>query len=170
MNSTLKDRRLHDWLTKHQGLLLKIVRTFSFTPHDREDLFQEIVFQLWHSAERYNSETAAETTWIYRVGLNTAISWSRKEKTRQKQRNELSHVAPLLNSSLEPADPRLEWLYEQIGLLNNIDRSLTLMMLDGFSYQEIADTLGVSVNNVGVKLNRIKKHLSQRASEIENEV
>lgn len=169
MPSDTRDRRLHQWLTKHEGLLLKIVRTFSFTPQDQEDLFQDIVFQLWQSAERYHSETAAETTWIYRVGLNTAISWTRKEKTRQKQRKELSHVASLLNNA-ESTDPRLEWLYEQISLLNSIDRSLTLMMLDGFSYQEISETLGISVSHVGVKLNRIKKHLTQRASEIENEV
>ncbi len=170
MTRDTRDRRLQEWLTKHEGLLLKIVRTFAFTPHDHEDLFQEIAFQLWQSAERYCRETAAETTWIYRIGLNTAISWTRKEQTRQKQRQDLSHVAFMRTGKTNAGDPRLEWLYEQISLLNSIDRSLTLMMLDGFSYQEISDTLGISVNNVGVKLNRIKKHLTQRASEFENEI
>lgn len=170
LTNDTKDRRLQEWLTKHEGLLIKIVRTFSFTPHDQDDLFQEIAFQLWQSADRYHHETAAETTWIYRVGLNTAISWTRKEKTRQKQRKQLTHAAHSLRSTSELIDPRLDWLYEQIALLNNIDRSLTLMMLDGFSYQEISETLGISVSHVGVKLNRIKKHLTKLASEIENEV
>lgn len=170
LTSDTKDQRLQEWLAKHEGLLVKIVRTFSFTAHDQDDLFQEIAFQLWQSADRYHHETAAETTWIYRVGLNTAISWTRKEKTRQKQRKQLRNVALSLGNNSESTDPRLDWLYEQIALLNSIDRSLTLMMLDGFSYEEISETLGISVSHVGVKLNRIKKHLTKRASEIENEV
>lgn len=166
----MRDQRIHDWLTRHEGLLLKIVRAFSCSLHDQEDLFQEIVFQLWKSAERYNSEKAAETTWIYRIGLNTAISWSRRESTRQRGGQQLSHVASLLGSQPDESDPRLDWLYEQIGQLDSVDRSLTLMMLDGFSYQEMSETLGMSISHVGVKLNRIKKQLTEKAKEIGNEV
>ena len=80
MNRTDPERTLNDWLGRHRGLLMKVARSFASTAHDRDDLLQEIAFQVWKSIPGYRSEIA-ETTWLYRVAFYTAINWSRKEAT-----------------------------------------------------------------------------------------
>ena len=159
MNATDLKRTFDRWLAEHRGLLFKVVRAHAATPHEQDDLFQEIAVRLWKSIPRYRGE-AAETTWIYRVALFTAISWSRREK---KHRSEpLDGHEPVLTAAGAPPDERLDWLYQQIRRLDDVDRSLTLLMLDGFSYREIAATLGISKTYVGVKIHRIKKQLTAR--------
>jgi RNA polymerase sigma-70 factor (ECF subfamily) len=78
----------------------------------------------------------------------------------------LAGVEHLLKQTRQMTDGRLDWLYQQIAQLNEIDRSLILLLLEGFSYQEMAAILGISESNVGVKIHRIKKHLSQKSEEI----
>ncbi len=153
--------RFDRWLREHQGLLFKVVRAYAATPPDQEDLFQEIAVQLWNSIPGFRQDSA-ETTWIYRVALYTALAWSRKEKKHRDKKEPLEGVEHTLLAPSQARDGRLDWLYEQIRGLNEVDRSLTLLMLDGFSYREIAATLGISESNVGVKINRIKKILSAR--------
>lgn len=145
------------WLKNHQGLFFKVVRAYAFTPHDQEDLFQEISAKVWHSIPKFRNE-AKETTWIYRVALYTAIAWSKKERRYRDQHRSIQGTErPLLVE--KERHPQVDWLYDQIALLDEVERSLTLMMLDGHSYKDIATTLGITESNVGVKLNRIKKKL-----------
>lgn len=159
MNREQQDRVLNDWLSRHKGLLLKVARSFSgASSDDRDDLLQEIVLQVWRSIPGYPPEIA-ETTWIYRVALYTAVSWSRKEANRKVVQLDESKE-PIADISL--ADPRVEWLYEKIAELKSIDRSLALLLLDGFSYREIAQMLGLSESNVGVRINRLKKQLTAK--------
>ncbi|EMB15497.1 MULTISPECIES: RNA polymerase sigma factor [Rhodopirellula] len=156
MNPRQQERQLQVWLEKHQGLLVKVARSFARNRHDQDDLLQEIGLQLWRSIPNLNPDVA-ESTWIYRVALYTAISWTRKDSKHREKRQTLAEE-PIAN---EPnPDPRVDWLYEKIAELNPIDRSLALMMLDGIQHRDIAETLGLSVTNVGVRLHRIKKHLS----------
>jgi RNA polymerase sigma-70 factor, ECF subfamily len=158
-------QRLFDqWLQSHQGLLFKVVRAYAFTPQDQEDLFQEIATQVWRSAANFRGEATA-TTWIYRVALNTAIAWTRKESKHRdgKQSIDGANVAILQASPV--TDPRIEWLYGQIRQLNEIDRSLTLLLLDGFTYKEMAAMLGITESYVGVKISRIKTHLTSKSKE-----
>lgn len=157
MDATERRRTFDRWLTDHRGLLFKVVRAYASSPNDQDDLFQEIAIRLWKSIPGYRGE-AAETTWIYRVALFTAISWLRTEK---KHRNQpLDSIEHVLTAADTPKDERLDWLYEQIRKLNEVDRSLILLLLDGFSYKEISETLGISESHVGVKIHRIKKHLT----------
>ncbi|EGF25302.1 RNA polymerase sigma factor [Rhodopirellula baltica] len=156
MNPRQQERQLQVWLEKHQGLLVKVARSFASNRHDQDDLLQEIGLQLWRSIPTL-SPNVAESTWIYRVALYTAISWTRKDSKHQNKRQTLAEE-PIANQATP--DPRVDWLYEKIAELNPIDRSLALMMLDGIRHREIAETLGLSENNVGVRLHRIKKHLS----------
>ena len=149
-----------EWLASHRGLLFKVVRAYAFNPHDQEDLFQEIATQLWHSVPKYGGDSKV-STWIYRVALYSAIAWLRKEKRHRDKHQAMSGNEPLLAELSAERDPRLDWLYNQISQLDEIDRSLTLMMLDGYSYKEISETLGITETNVGVKLNRIKKRLGR---------
>jgi len=148
-----------DWLRNHQGLFFKVVRAYAFTPQDQEDLFQEIATQVWRSIPGFRGD-AAVTTWIYRVALNAAIAWTQKERRHREGKEGLDGVEPAFLQASPATDPRVEWLYEQIRQLNEIDRSLTLLLLDGFSYKEMAAMLGITENYVGVKINRIKAHLT----------
>jgi len=147
------------WLSRHRGLLLKIVRSFAFSAHDQDDLFQEVTLCIWDSIPR-RRQAIAESTWIYRVSLYAAINWSKKEKRVLEKGRSLEEVEHLLVRPEERADPRLDWLYEQIAKFDEVDRSLTLLMLEGLSYREMSETLGISVSNVGVKINRLKKRLN----------
>jgi RNA polymerase sigma-70 factor, ECF subfamily len=146
-----------DWLTRHKGLLFKVVRAYAFTAMDQDDLFQEISIQVWHSIPGFR-HACAESTWLYRVSLNTAVRWSRKERKHSPSAS-LEQVAHVLQERPVQADERLAWLYEQIQRLDPIDRSITLLLLDNCSYKEMATILGITESNVGVKINRIKKYL-----------
>ncbi len=153
-----------EWLSQHQGVLFKVVHAYAFTPHDRDDLFQEIITQMWNSIPRFRGD-AAVTTWLYRVALNSALAWSRRERRHRARTESLEMNESALRETSRTRDPRLAWLYEQIAQLDHVDRSLTLLLLDGFSYREIAVTLGISENYVGVKINRIRSHLKNLTKE-----
>ncbi|HTR27619.1 MAG TPA: sigma-70 family RNA polymerase sigma factor [Puia sp.] len=146
---------LEEWLRLHKGLIFKVVR--AYTTEDPGDLFQEIIVQVWRSIPAYRHE-AAVTTWLYRIALNTAIKWTKKEK-KYSGTEPLDNLQHLLQESRSPMDERLSWLYGEISKLDEIDRSITLLLLEGFSYKEMSAILGISESNVGVKINRIKKQL-----------
>ena len=96
------------------------------------------------------------------MALNTAIASNRKEKRHQHGREPLEAANALLETALPRRDPRLDWLYAQIAQLDEVDRSLALLMLDGFSYREMAGILGITENHVGVKISRIKMALAAK--------
>ncbi len=146
-----------DWLQRHKGILFKIVRAYAFNAADQDDLFQEIALQMWRSIPEFRGESKA-STWIYRVALYAASAWTRQER-RQPPTKSLDAVAQTLTMTAQPSDPRVDWLYEQIAQFEPIDRSLCLLMFDGFSYKEMAELLGISESNVGVKMHRIKQRL-----------
>ena len=145
------------WLDKYKALFFKVVHAYAFTAMDKDDLFQEITMQVWHSIPAFREESAV-TTWLYRISLNTAIKWTKKEQNHNRAES-LEHVEHLLQENQKPIDERLSWLYQEIYKLNEIDRSVTLLLLDNFSYREISGILGISESNVGVKITRIKKQL-----------
>ena len=151
------------WLKQHQALLFKVVRAFAFNNADQDDLFQEIAIQVWNSIPKFQQRSAV-TTWLYRISLNTAITWTKKEHKHQKGRQDIQNMEHLLKEDKD-MDSRLVWLYEEISKLNEIERSVTLLMMDGFSYKEIAEILGITTSNVGVKINRIKKQLILKSAE-----
>ena len=101
---------------------------------------------------------AKASTWIYRVALYAASAWTRRER-RQPPTEPLAVIEQTLSVMEQPSDPRVDWLYEQIAQFEPIDRSVCLLMFDGFSYKEMAEMLGISESNVGVKIHRIKQRL-----------
>ena len=153
-----RNRVFESWIDAHKAILLKVARVYGATHADREDLFQEIALQLWHSVEAYRGDCAA-TTWIYRVALNTALAWRRKERKHGQGRQDIEAATGLL---IAPSgrDPRLDWIYERIAELDEASRSLALLMLDGFSYREMSQILGLGESNVGMRINRIKVALA----------
>ena len=148
----------YDWLKKYKGLLFKVIRAYAFNLHDQEDLFQEITIQIWNSIPNFRGDSAA-STWVYRVSLYSAISWAKREKKHSTGKQSLDGVSHMLTEISSFKDSRVEWLYTQIAKLNEIDRSLTLLLLDGYSYKEMSNILGISESNVGVKINRISPSL-----------
>lgn len=161
-------RRIFDaWLSQHRGLLFKVVHAYAFEANDRDDLFQEIVTQVWHSIPRFRAESSV-TTWLYRVALNSSLSWSRRERKHRSRTQALDGTELALTEPIRGRDSRLDWLYEEIARMDHVDRSLTLLLLDGCSYRDMAATLGISENNIGVKLTRIKARLIEKAKETEH--
>src|SRR5687768_8010081 len=169
MDHAERDRIFGEWLAGHKGILFKVVHAYAFEHADRQDLFQEVVLQIWRSVDAFRGQSSVPT-WMYRVALNTAIGWMRKEGRHRKGKETLESIEGLLTTeSAEGRDPRVEWLYRQIAQLKDVDRSVALLMLDGFSYKEIASIVGITESNVGVKINRIKSALAgKRAEEAES--
>jgi RNA polymerase sigma-70 factor (ECF subfamily) len=156
--------RFREWHREHQGIILRIARASAFNLPDQEDLIQDISLQIWNSIPNFNGNCKA-STWIYRVALNTAISWSRKEKSYREKKKDLAENLHFFKKTPEPQNEKLEWIFDQIRHFNPVERSLMLLHLDGQSYQEIADILGISEKNVGVKLSRLRKILMRKAND-----
>ena len=162
------------WLDAHIGLMLKVVRGCAALPADQDDLFQEVLLQLWSSIPAFRGEAKA-TTWIYRVAWNTALAWRRGERRRREGHEtfikfSLSHQVQPSHLDSRPQQEIVERLYAAIRQLPKVDASLALMHLDGLSYQEMAEVLGISENYIGVKLNRIRKHLADQLKGANNEL
>ena len=165
MHDTERDRIFSEWLAGHKGILFKVVHAYAFEHADRQDLFQEIVIQVWRSVDAFRGASSVPT-WMYRVALNTAIAWTRKEGRHQRGKETLDRIEGLLTTATTGRpDPRVEWLYQQIAQLKDVDRAVALLLLDGFSYKEVAGIVGITESNVGVKINRIKSALAGKRLE-----
>ncbi|NJM25442.1 MAG: RNA polymerase sigma factor [Bacteroidia bacterium] len=161
MTDTEQEQIFKDWLSRCRALMFKIVRAYAHSDHDVDDLFQEIAIQVWRSIPGFRHESAI-TTWIYRIALNTAIKWKRKEQ-KHTAHEDVERLQHLLTATADAEDERLTWLYGEIRKLDGVDRSIALLLLEGLSYQEMADILGITKTNVGVKINRIKKQLISKS-------
>ena len=166
MNAEEQETIFRRWLNDHLGLMLKLVRAGAATPEDQDDLFQEVLVNVWSSIRAFRGE-ARETTWIYRVAFNTTMAWRRGEWRRRRGHEkflkfEVSPQSQPSHLDSLPEREMVERLYAAIRQLPKVDASLALMHLDGLSYQEMAEVLGISENYIGVKLNRIRKQLADQ--------
>src|SRR5215813_762958 len=152
------------WLDEHGAAVMKVARAYTLTSDECQDLAQEILLQAWRSLPKFEGK-ASPATWFYRVALHTAMNWRRKDKPRRARQQPLLDVqivAVDAANSAEQVQQRetVEQLYRAIHKLSKADAALVLLYLDELSYQEMAEVLGISESNVGVKLNRAKKALS----------
>lgn len=145
-------------MAEHQGIIHKICRLYRDSREDREDLFQEITFQLWKSFPSFKGNSLI-STWLYRIALNTAIASYRREKPT------IDYVETLPEFSEEPQNEELilrqERLLTAMKQLSESEKAIIALYLDDLSYLQIAEILGISENNVGVKINRIKTKIQQ---------
>lgn len=153
-------------IDQHYGILYKIGRSYTKDQADFEDLYQEMLIQLWQSFPRFKGASKL-STFIYRVVLNTALTHQRKNK-RQLQEVGLEERAFRLadtsqqESALEQErEQQINLLYDCINELKKDDRAIILLHLEGNSYEEMAEILGITVNNIGVRLLRVKKRLQK---------
>jgi RNA polymerase sigma-70 factor, ECF subfamily len=161
-----------NWLGEHGSSVIKVARAYTLTSDDCQDLAQEILLRAWQSLPNFRGE-ASPATWFYRVALQTAMNWQRKDKPRRSRQQPLLEVQAVVTEGCdcgEQAQQRetVEQLYNAIHQLPKTDAALVLLYLDELSYREMADVLGISESNVGVKLNRAKKTLSTLMNEKPN--
>jgi RNA polymerase sigma-70 factor (ECF subfamily) len=153
-------QRFLDLLETHRKILYKICNAYCQRPEERDDLAQEIVVQLWTSFAKYDA-TLRFSTWMYRIALNVAISFYRRSAAGGRRLvaagAELLEVA---DPTAEASEDALE-LRRCIARLDELDRALVLLYLDGNSHREIAEVLGISETNVGTKIGRLKARLRQ---------
>ncbi len=154
----------------NKKIIYKICHTFCKDPEDRKDLAQEIIIQLWNSANRYDPQYQL-STWIYRIALNVAISFQRSESRRKKHFADSMISFPDIfvpESQSLSADENIAFLYQFIDQMDALNKALILLYLDDLSYREIAAILGISESNVGTKLGRLKQKLKTQFANLQN--
>lgn len=157
------DQKFIDVIKENEGLIFKISTIYTNTTESREDLFQEIVYQLWKSFNSYNGKSKI-STWMYQVALNTAIFYLKKD-------HKIVNTVPLdldthripdnLDKTLEEEE-KTRVMYEKIQQLNLMEKGVILLYLEGKSHLEIGTLLGISITNVGTKISRIKLKLKEQ--------
>ena len=159
-------KKFHQIIELHNGILFKVAKTYCRNDDDRQDLLQEMMIQIWKSLHRYN-DTFAITTWLYRISLNVAISFYRKNVNRQNLNLPfIETLSTIQNEVSNEKQEQLNLLEKFISELNDFDKALILLYLDDKSYAEIAEITGLSVTNVGTKLGRIREKLKMKFSHI----
>jgi RNA polymerase sigma factor (sigma-70 family) len=150
--------RFQTLVDQHKKILYKICNSYCRSAEDRDDLAQEIVIHLWRSFGKFD-EHYRFSTWMYRIALNVAISFYRRENTRTRHVicDEGHLLAATDNRERQPEEIRL--LYRFIEGLDPLNKALVLLYLDGNSYQEIADVLGISQTNAATKIGRLKEKM-----------
>jgi len=153
----------------HKGILYKVANSYCKDNEDRKDLIQEIFVQLWKSFDNYNDEYKY-STWIYRISLNVAISFYRRENIRTIISSPFTDG--IFNfadtNDTEEKEINLSILQQFISELKDLDKALMLLYLEEKSYKEIAEIIGFSETNVATKIGRIKQKLKEKFSQIKN--
>jgi RNA polymerase sigma-70 factor, ECF subfamily len=154
------EKEFIELVDKHQGILHKICNIYFYKNPYKEDYYQEMLIRLWKSYPGFRKQSSF-STWLYKVALNTAIDILRKHSIRpshiELSKNEFT--IPFSDDATE-SDNR-DKLYEAINCLNDIEKAIILLYLEEYDYKEIADIIGISESNTGVKINRIKKQLTK---------
>ncbi len=156
MSKADKKRLFLDQIERHYGILYRICMLYAENRDDRDDLSQEILYQLWKSHDRFKGDSSF-STWMYRIALNTALMHRRKirrlPKTDPLEKHRIYSDIPF------PADEEIEALYSCIHKLPRLERAIILLKLEDKTYQEIASVIGLSANHVSVRLVRIRRKL-----------
>jgi RNA polymerase sigma-70 factor (ECF subfamily) len=157
------EKQFEHYIKEHELLLYKLCRIYAFTEADRQDLFQEIVIQLWKAFPKFRGESKI-ITWIYRVAINTAITGLRKKKDFiTSYEPEKLPVYTSDDGAGEDGEERLQQLYHAIEQLNPVEKSIVLLYMEERTYEEMEDILGINQGSLRVKMNRIKDKLRKLA-------
>ena len=165
MNSTPADEhKFLELVNENRNRILRVCRVYAWNSADQDDLYQEILFQIWRSLPGLKEKHFANT-WLYRVSINTAISFVRKRTLGSNrlvhfEDGDITRMIESQQTSEENTDDRMASLYTAIYKLNPLEKALVTLFLEDLTYEQIAEATGISANNVGVMLHRAKKKLS----------
>tara|TARA_B100000902_G_scaffold396107_1_gene456269 strand:+ start:764 stop:1261 length:498 start_codon:yes stop_codon:yes gene_type:complete len=159
----IDENKFVDLVDKNQNLIHKICRLYTNSEAEHKDLFQEITIQLWKAYPKFRGDSKF-STWMYRVGINTAITLYRKSKRRIRSYNfdDVSYKIPEDTTYNYKEDQQLEAIYEAVKALNDVDKAIIFLYLEDRSYKEISNTIGITEVNARVKMNRIKNKLKKQ--------
>lgn len=153
-----KEEKFVELIQNNQGLIFKVTTVYTNNKADQQDLYQDIVYQLWKSFDGFRNESKI-STWMYRVALNTALT-KLKKSTKKPKSIPIEKVVLQQTESYDPIyEEQLKLVYAQIQKLNVLEKALILLLLEGKKYDEIADIIGITASNVGTKISRIKQKL-----------
>ncbi len=160
MTTPALQEKFQTLVDEHKKILYKVCYSYCRNRDDREDLAQEIIVQLWRSFASFD-DRCRFSTWMYRIALNVAISFYRRENTRT--RHVLSDDEKVLNAvdETENRSAEVQALYEFIDGLEPLNKALILLYLDGNSYSEIADVVGITETNVATKISRLRQTMRE---------
>lgn len=156
MNATQK--QFLELVEQHKGILHKISRMYFDTAEDREELIQEMTYQLWKSYTNFKGGSQF-STWMYRVCLNTALTFFKTESKKKNQFEHKDQIDIVDDDSSEEKEEQLKYFYDAVQELNKVEKALIFLFLEGQNHKEIATHLGISEVNARVKLNRTKEKL-----------
>jgi len=159
-----KEARFQSILESHRGSIYRICWGFTSSNEDVQDLFQEVMMNIWRGLDRFRGQSEL-ATWVYRISVNTCLLWKRSKKRRISLSSGEDRIPEQGGKTVEQDFIRSEkiiQLKEAIASLKKIDRTIALLLLEEMSYKEIAEITGLTVNNVGVKINRIKTELKKK--------
>ena len=148
-------------IKENEGIIYKVTRIYSNNTEDQNDLYQEIVYQLWKSYNSFKGNSKI-STWMYRIALNTAISSLKKEKRRGSQVSIDNLLLSQMNEVDTVMEERITLLYAHIKELSIVERGIILLHLEGKNYDEIATITGFTNTNIGTRLTRIKQKLKNQ--------
>jgi len=165
MKPDLKSNEFLEVVDTYKGIIYKVANSYCTNNDDRKDLVQEIIVQLWRSFDRYDDQYK-QSTWIYRISLNVAISFYRKQNRRKAISNPLSDsiLSFADTSPVSETETNLALLQQFISELKELDKALMLLYLDEKSHKEISEIIGITETNVATKISRIKVLLKQKFS------
>jgi RNA polymerase sigma factor (sigma-70 family) len=150
-------------MNHHKGIIFKVVNSYCQHQDDRQDLAQEILTAMWLAIDKYNDEYKF-STWMYRIALNVAISYYRKDSKRQDKPNlddeQLINITDLTVE--EDKNEEIKQLYRFIGQLEKLNKAIMILYLESESYENIANSLGLSKTNVATRIGRIKVTLADQ--------
>lgn len=168
MNEKEQRQYFQEIINQHKGILYKVSNAYCINEDDRQDLIQEMMIQIWQSLHRHNKQFKI-STWLYRICLNVAISFYRKNTKRSNKYTALNEQTAQIPVEEKTVDERRLNLLEQlITELKEIDKALMILYLEDKSHAEIAEILGISVSNVGTKIGRIREKLKAGFSQLKS--
>ena len=169
MTENEKEKIFTDVFNGHKDKIFRLCYTSLNNKDDVDDLFQEVMLSVWRNLESFRYESKI-STWIYRITVNTALLFNKRFKIKSERfmnfepidlEKNLSSGFPFQNDP----DEDLKILHAAISRLKKQDRIIIGMFLEGMSYEEMAEVVGISTNYIGVKINRIKADLAKFTEE-----
>ena len=161
MTKQLSEIEFEKIIYENQSLIIKVCNIYCHSQPDKDDLFQEILINLWKGLPSFKGNSKL-STWIYRVSLNTAISKSiRRKKNKLRYMEKIPETVSFDREQETENDLKIKALYAGINQLKPIEKAIILLYLEEKSYEEIAEIIGISKKNVSVKLVRLKRKLEK---------